>query len=108
MKPNAVLINTSRGQVVDERALASALTEGRIAAAGIDVFATSPPPADSPLRKLENVVITPHIASEYDQIDEDFWHYSVEAISDMAQGHLPASYVNPRVADRSGFTIRDF
>lgn len=108
MKPNAVLINTSRGQVMDEQSLVRALTEGRIAAAGIDVFENSPPPADNPLRRLENVVITPHVASESDQINADFWWESLEAIGDIAQGRLPASYVNPQVAERSGFTSRDF
>ena len=104
MKPNAILINTSRGGGVDEQALVKALSEGHIAAAGLDVFENSPPSPDSPLRKLENVVITPHTAAERDRIYEDFWQSSVEAICDMAQGHLPASCVNPHIADGSGFT----
>ncbi len=60
MKPTAILVNTSRGPLVDEAALARALSEGWIAAAGIDVYETEPPPADCPLKKLDNVVLTDH------------------------------------------------
>jgi phosphoglycerate dehydrogenase-like enzyme len=62
MKPNAVLLNTSRGPIVDEEALARALAENRIAGAGLDVFAEEPIPGSSPLLTLENVLLTPHVA----------------------------------------------
>jgi phosphoglycerate dehydrogenase-like enzyme len=61
MKPDAVLVNTSRGGVVDEDALADALRTGGLAAAGLDVFAVEPIPADNPLLRLDNVVVTPHV-----------------------------------------------
>lgn len=62
MKPTAVIINTSRGPVVDEAALIEALQEGRIAGAGLDVFEQEPVDRDNPLLKMDNVVVTPHIA----------------------------------------------
>ncbi len=60
MKPTAILVNTSRGPLVSEAALTKALTEGWIAAAGIDVYETEPPPDDCPLKQLDNVVLTDH------------------------------------------------
>jgi D-3-phosphoglycerate dehydrogenase len=62
MKPTACLVNTSRGAVVDEAALIQALKERRIAGAGLDVFETEPLPAKSPLRSMDNVILTHHIA----------------------------------------------
>ena len=62
MKPNAVIINTSRGPVIDEAALIAALQNGTIAGAGLDVMEVEPLPADSPLLALDNVILSAHIA----------------------------------------------
>ncbi len=62
MKPGAILINTARGGILNEKALYEALKDGRISAAGLDVMATEPPGADNPLFSLSNCIITPHIS----------------------------------------------
>lgn len=99
MKPTAVLINTARGPVVDEAALVRALGEGWIAAAGLDVLETEPLPADSRLRLLDNVVLTPHVGSYSDVYVENCWHDSVQTLISIAQGNSPLWCVNePTVA----------
>src|SRR5262245_66696264 len=94
MKKTAVLINTARGPVVDAAALVRALTEGWIAAAGLDVLDPEPPDPANPLLRLDNVVITPHIAAYSDEYLDACWRYSVETVVALRNGKWPRSVVN--------------
>ena len=100
MKPSAILINTARGPVIDEPALVRALTEGWIAAAGLDVLEQEPPAPDNPLFKLSNTVLTPHVAGQSDEDQQLCWRMSVEAAIAFAQGRWPHTYVNRGVKPR--------
>ena len=107
MKREAILINTSRGVIIDEPALVRALTEGWIAGAGLDVFEQEPPGADHPLLKLDNVVVTPHMAGFSDEYMDGFWRLPLETVLDLAKGYWPRSYVNHGVKPRWKLTQRE-
>jgi D-3-phosphoglycerate dehydrogenase len=80
MKPTAFIINTSRGPIIDETALIAALRERRIAGAGLDVFDVEPLPLDHPFRKMDNVVITPHLGYVSEQ---NYRRYFADAVDDI-------------------------
>jgi phosphoglycerate dehydrogenase-like enzyme len=80
MKPTAYLINTSRGPIIDEAAMLAALRDKKIAGAGLDVFDVEPLPLDHPLRKMDNVVITPHLGYVSTQ---NYKHYFSSVVEDI-------------------------
>ena len=100
MKPSAYLINTSRGPVVDETALTRALQEGQIAGAGLDVFEEEPSPADNPLYRLDNVIVTPHALCWTDQCFAGIGAADVKAVFDVMHGRVPTGIVNREIVDR--------
>ncbi len=95
MKSSAILINTARGGVVDEAALVASLREGRLAAAGLDVFEDEPPATDNPLLSLEQVILSPHVAGVTAESAERMAIASVRNVLDFFAGRLdPALVVN--------------
>ena len=91
MKKNAILVNTSRGAIIDEDALAEALTVGKLAGAGLDVFVQEPLPVDSPLRKLDNVILTPHIGWTVEEVFEEFAQIACTQLIQYLEGTLSKS-----------------
>jgi phosphoglycerate dehydrogenase-like enzyme len=96
MRSHAVLVNTSRGGVVDERALADALRAGRLRAAALDVFADEPP-AGSPLLTLPNVTLTPHVSGLSTESIDEMTRRATASVLDVLGGRAPADLANPAV-----------
>jgi phosphoglycerate dehydrogenase-like enzyme len=86
MKPGAVLVNVSRGPIVEEKALIEALRSGYLAGAGLDVFDREPLPADHPFRSLDNVVLTPHIGYVTEQLFRTAWQRMAQDVAAYLAG----------------------
>jgi glyoxylate reductase len=100
MKPTAFLINTSRGPVVDEKALIAALQAGRPAGAGLDVFETEPIDLESPLLKMETVVALPHVGSATEATRQAMVDLATDNVLAVLQRKPPLTPVNPEVLER--------
>ena len=99
MKPTAVLINTARGAVVDELALANALTSGSIAGAGIDVFSTEPLDSMHPLRRCPNVLLTPHTAGQTREAMERMVGLMIDNLRRLERGDALLNVLTPLAAE---------
>jgi D-3-phosphoglycerate dehydrogenase len=97
MKPTAFLINTSRGGIVDEHALAEALKEGRLGGAALDVLSVEPPPADHRLLQAPNLILTPHLAFYSRESVIELQTKAAEEVARALKGEPPRSPVNPEV-----------
>jgi phosphoglycerate dehydrogenase-like enzyme len=106
MKPTAYLINTSRGPVVDQKALTEALASRRIAGAGLDVFEVEPTDPADPIFKLDNVIAAPHALYWTDQCFAGNGAADIKAVLDVMKGQVPRGVVNREVLERPGFKAK--
>ncbi len=106
MKPTAYLINTARGPIVDQAALTEALSQGRIAGAGLDVFEHEPSSADDPIFKLDNVITTPHSLCWTDQCFAGIGAADVKAVLDVLAGRVPDGIVNRAITDNPNWQAK--
>lgn len=93
MKPTAILVNTARGQLVDEQALAAALRSGQIGGAGLDVFESEPLEDDSPLRGLDNLIMAPHVAGVTAESTMRMAEDAARTVVDVLSGSWPREVV---------------
>jgi D-3-phosphoglycerate dehydrogenase len=100
MKPTAFLVNVARGEAVDERALVQALQSRSIAGAALDTFEVEPLPADSPLRRLDNVILTPHMVGHTRESVQSIARIAFQNVAAILAGDLPVSCKNPQVEAR--------
>lgn len=100
MKPSAVLVNTSRGNIVDEDALYEAMTNHLIHGAALDVFAKEPLPLDSKLLSLDNVILTPHVSSQTEESMWRIYRMALDIIADFFAGKEVKQILNPDYNDK--------
>ena len=106
MKPSAYVVNTSRGGTVDQRALTTALQEGRIAGAGLDVLDPEPPEPDDPILALDNVVFAPHALAWTDQCFAGLGADDIAAVKALMRGDEPKGIVNGEIRDNAAWRAK--
>jgi D-3-phosphoglycerate dehydrogenase len=94
MKKNAILINVSRGGIIDEKALFESMSKGHLFGAGLDVFEVEPPPSDYPLLQLDNLVATPHAGGGTHETQEKSALQVAQQVIDVLSGKPPPNRVN--------------
>jgi D-3-phosphoglycerate dehydrogenase len=102
MRPGSVLVNTARGEIVRESALIDALRANHLAGAALDTYMQEPLPADSPLRSMENVVLSPHVSAQTREAMAAMGLTAAEAILDVLAGRRPRYVRNPEVYEKNG------
>jgi D-3-phosphoglycerate dehydrogenase len=100
MQPHAIVVNTSRGGLIDEAALIAALQAGRIAGAGLDVFEQEPPAADNALKKFDNVVMSPHVAGVTEDSLRGMAMNVADVVDNVFAGRQPATLLNAQIWER--------
>lgn len=105
MEKKPLLINTSRGAIIDEKALIQALKEGLLSGAGLDVLEKEPPDSTNPLLTMENVILTPHVSFYSVESISELKRRTAENVSSVLQGKWPRSVVNPQVKEKVRATI---
>jgi D-3-phosphoglycerate dehydrogenase / 2-oxoglutarate reductase len=95
MKPGAYLVNTARGELVDEGALLAALERGTLRGAALDTYENEPLAADSPLRRIDNVLLSPHVAGQTEAALRRVAVAAAQCILDELAGRVPAFVYNP-------------
>ena len=103
MKDGVFVVNTSRGPIIEEAALAEALRAGKVWGAGLDVFEQEPLPADSPLREFDNAIFTPHVGANSEESRHDLYRAGYQIAVDLQQGRWPKGVVNPEVRTSARF-----
>ena len=100
-----MIINTSRGPIVDEKALIQALEQGLISGAGLDVLEKEPPDDQNSLLKMENVILSPHVGFYSEESISELKRRTAKNVADVLRGKRPASVVNREVLGKTRATI---